>query len=460
MYCKNHETSVASLQCSVCGEHFCDLCNNSSNPFVCTSCSEKISDNSDIETLVHDNEFNVENVTSDITEKEIIDTNFDNFNGNLADDILNDILNSVTIPEKTKINFDPSDILGQIEAGLEAELSNTSNVDYANNNADEIPPIPIVEATLDYEQANESFISENVSENDLSEETQKVELTKELDSNSTVENIEKLEFSNTDDIVLESTVESTVENTVENTVESTVNTKEKTSKVDYFKSKFTATKDVTVEKINNIDMTSTKEKASKLSVDTKEKASKLSDEAKIKSAAAAAFTAETAKKAKIKANQTIATNKSNFDETITKIQDANTNGEYDELLSKFNTHYGQGAKETDVNTQFALPLKINNFLYFLCSLIPGIAQLYLGLTKRGTTILLIASVFLFVTMTPSLFFITSILSFADAYKLRNIYYRGGLIEDSNRDIASFMKNKYVILAIIATIILNIIRSVF
>ncbi len=425
MYCKKHETSVATLQCSVCGEHFCELCNNGSDPFVCISCSEK---SESIDSLTIENEFNVvDNEVSEVVEEELIDSNFNNFNGTLADDILNDILGSIIIPEKSKINFDPSDILSQIQAGIEAESAYLE--EEADNNT---------KTTLDED------VSSALPEPSL----HKIVLTKDILDEDSVNDVDSADTKNNDcdlahEIELEITEEIDKVSTVDLLLSKVNSTKDITM------DKINTTKDFTKERINNIDMTSTKEKASKLS-----------EEAKIKSAAAAAFTVETAKKAKLKANEKIASNKSNLDETLTKIQQANTNGEYDDLLNKFNTRYGQGAKENDDGTHFALPLKINNFLYFLCSLVPGVAQFYLGLTKRGTTLLVIASVFLFITLTPSLYLITSILSFADAYKLRNIYYRGGVIEDSNKDIISFMQNKYVIIIIIATVIINIFRAIF
>ncbi len=438
MYCKKHETSIATLQCSVCGDNFCDLCGNGSDPFVCTSCSEN--DTTSVDDLTVGNDFNIVDIDENETiENELIESNFDNFNGTLADDILNDILGSITIPEKSKVNFDPSDILSQIEAGLEAERS-IQDKTFVNEVVSEV-----VSEFISEEVVDGHIVSDTT--RDFSEpDTHKIVLTKEpLDEEK-----------------------SNVEHEIELEMEQEIET---VSKIDTLKSKFSSTKDLTMEKINNIDMSSTKEKASvlseetkakasKLSGEAKEQASKLSEEAKVKSVAAAAFTVDTAKKVKTKASEKMASNKTNLDETISKIQQANVNGEYDELLSKFNTRYGQGAKEDDDGTHFALPLKINNFLYFLCSLIPGVAQFYLGLTKRGTTLLVTASVFLFVTMTPSLYFITSILSFADAYKLRNIYYRGGVIEDSNKDITSFLKNKYVILIIIATVVINMFRAIF
>ncbi len=445
MYCKKHDTSVATLECSVCGEHFCDLCNNGSSPFICTNCSEK-----NINDLTTDNEFNIKNLDeSEVIEEELIESNFDDFNGALADNILNDILGSITIPDKAKVNFDPSDILSQIEAGLESEMSSRNEL--------KVQEVDVFEQ--DNIEKIESVVAENVFNESLENSSSKIVLTK--DTLKTDEN-------NVSEVVVEALETDTVEQKVEFVDEQPT---DKVSTVELLKSKFNSTKDLTMDKISSIDMTATKEKASvlgeetktkasKLSEDAKVQASKLSEEAKIKSAAAAAYTAEKAKKVKTKTNEKMSNNKANLDETISKIQQANVNGEYDDLLNKFSTRYGQGAKADDDGSQSALPLKINNFLYFICSLIPGIAQFYLGLTKRGTTILVIASVFLFVTMTPSLYFITSILSFADAYKLRNIYYRGGLIEDTNKDISSFMKNKYIILLIIATVVINMFRAIF
>ncbi len=459
MYCKNHETTVATLQCSVCGEYFCDLCNSGSSewdkPFVCSSCATKTEDTASV----------IEDSLSNNLEQ-VVEVN-------LADEILNDILSSVTVPEKSKINFDPSDILSQIEAGLDAEIyaQNFNEFESLNDVVSENNFVEVSENTNALvndlgETIAVSVVAETVIDNVLeSSEPSKVNLHKE--NNVAVENNfgNSLESDVTNSAINDVVADSIVE---DSTVEVT---KEKVSTVSYLKSKFGSAKDYTTQKVETIDMSATKEKAGKLAEDTKEmagklsveakdKAGKVSAEAKVKTAAATAYTVEKAKKAKTYASQKMASNSANLDETISKIQEANVNGEYDDLLSKFSTRYGQGAKETEDDTQFALPLKINNFLYFLCSLIPGIAQLYLGLTKRGTTILVIASVFLFVTMTPSLFFITSILSFADAYKLRNIYYRGGLIEDSNRDIVSFMKNQYIILLIIATVVINFFRAIF
>ncbi len=452
MYCKEHDTNIATHECSVCGEHFCDLCNNDSNPFICTSCSTK---NNEVDAL--DNSI-------------------------LADDILQDILSSVSIPDKAKVNFDPSDILAQIEAeiasntdtsSVEIEFNNdsaeasTEIQDEANNetNVDIVEDMVVEEIAV---AAANSFDSINTDLDDNTESIEKIVLTKDNSS---------LDTSTTE--IISSDISGDISNNISNVdtpvieeVDGT-HSKEvvvaKTSTFSKLKSKFKETKDMTVEKISSIDMTETKQKATQLSDETKEKANTLSDEAKekatlisgeakIKTVAATAYTVEKAKQAKTFASEKMASNKSNLDDTISKIQEANVNGEYDELLSKFNTHYGQGAKEVEDDTQFALPLKINNFLYFLCSLVPGIAQLYLGLSKRGATLLMIASVFLFVTMTPSLFFITAILSFADAYKLRNIYYRGGLIEDTNKDIISFLTNNYVIVVIIATVVINMFRA--
>ncbi len=97
----------------------------------------------------------------------------------------------------------------------------------------------------------------------------------------------------------------------------------------------------------------------------------------------------------------------------------------------------------------------SNFVYFLLSLVPGIAHCYIGLTQRGVTIIFIAyATFYLLHKIQILFLLVMILSFMDCYNIRNRYYLGQKIVDSNSDIIATLHNRYVILTIIILFIYN------
>ncbi len=421
MNCKNHNEREGTVICSVCGENFCEECVDlESNR--CKECKMK---------------------------------------EDISKDILNDILSNVDLPSKSIATFDPSDILKQIEDeialnqefekldfDIKSEIDNSKNIEKLNFSSEDITTGDN-KNEMDLNLIVEGFISEDSS----SEEIQEVDST--LDAVSTVVDEVTIEQTSIvdEEVVKQSSEESSIEN--ETVVEET-----KSSSFSKIKEKVILTKDVVVEKASSFDTESAKESVKSAANSTKSQASKLSKEAKIKTAGVAAgvatgaaITKEKAVDVKNSAKEKMGDSKKEMDSILNKIKEENQNGEYDHLLGKFTTSYGQDKRATfDGDEQSALPLRINSIIYFLASLIPGAAQLYLGLTTRGITILLIGACFFFITSTASLFIITAMLSFADAYKLRNIYHRGGKIEDTNNDIMALIKNPLVMIMIIVAII--------
>ncbi len=406
MNCKNHNDREGTIICSVCGENFCESCVDLESR-QCTNCKEK---------------------------------------AEISQDILNDILSNVDIPDKTVSSFDPSDILKQIEdeIALQHEFEK-----------------------LDFEMSSELNSNKIEKLSFSSEEIASCEDKNEVDLNLLVEGFTHDEdFTQKSDEVIQQE-ESVVENTpidIQVAVEEVqpIVSQEVVvdSNIDKIMSKVILTKDIVVEKATNFDTDNAIESIKSAANSTKVQASKIADEAKIKSAGAAAgvamgaaITKEKALEAKNIAKDKMGSSKKEMDSILNKIKEENANGEYDHLLGKFTTTYGQHKESTvDGDEHSALPLRINSIIYFIASLIPGAAQLYLGLTTRGVTILLVGAFFFFITNTASLFFITSMLSFADAYKLRNIYHRGGKIEDTNSDIIKLLKNPLVIIMIISAIV--------
>ncbi len=423
MNCKNHNEREGTFICSVCGEDFCEDCFDSETN-QCKECKVKAT---------------------------------------LSKDILDDILNNVDMPSNTIANFDPTDILKQIEEeitlqqefdkldfDISSELNNSNNIEKLNFSSNGITATEN-KNDMDLNLLVEGFVSEDESSEALPEETS--------EANIDVEVLD-IALEDTIDTVVEST---TVEVETSTTTEETTNTGEsKESSFSKIKEKVLLTKDAVIGKASNFDTDGAKESIKTAADSTKTQASKLSKEAKVKTASVAAgvvtgaaITKEKAADVKNTAKQKMDSNKKEMDSILNKIKDENANGEYDHLLGRFTTTYGQDKRADDGDKQSALPLRINSIVYFLLSLIPGAAQLYLGLTTRGITILLIGACFFFITNTPSLFIITAIVSFADAYKLRNIYHRGGKIEDTNNDVMGLIKQPMVILLIIAAIIFDI-----
>ncbi len=463
MNCKNHDDREGVGICITCGSSFCHECliPDSSR---CLVCQEK----------------------SDV-----------------SNDILSDILNSVEIPQNTIANFNPTDILIQIEneislqqefdkldLDIAKELNHVQEMEKFNfENKDKVEKISIEnEEKCEIELEKDSKIniikeekvekSEQKQGEDINQNESNIDLlkstTESIEAVSSVNEVmmETSSFDKIEDIAGDSALsitESTVVESIEvDSLESNLIDKEEEeestdSTITKIKQTLFGAKDAVVQTASSIDTTGAKESAKNIAESAKTQANKLSKEAKVKSAgvaagvvAGAAVTKEKAIDIKNATKSKVNSSKEDMNSILDKIKDENQNGEYDHLLGRFTTTYGEGKKSEPLgNEQYALPLKINAIFYFIASLIPGIAQLYLGLTKRGTTILLIASCFLFITNTPQLFIITAILSFADAYKLRNIYYRGGKIEDNNNDITKLLSNGYVILMIIFTIIINL-----
>ncbi len=386
-------------------------------------------------------------------------------NAKLSEDILNDILNTVELSKESKNNFNPDDILKQIEdeITLQQELD---KIDLTVNNFVTKGELGVKEEDKFIEEEIKEEVDKSMEE-EIKEEVDKSieeEIKEEVDKSVEEEIKEEVDKSMEEEIKeeVDKSIEEEIKEEVDKSMEEEIKEKENYEDVtvETVKQRLFGAKNIVLDKVNSVDTDSMKEsimqtkdstkQSLKQATDvTKEQASKLSKEAKViaTSVTATAISAKNSLKSKV--------NNNDMDNILDKIKKENEDGEYDHLIGAFTSTYGQDRKvniSDDSEEQYALPLKINAILYFVASLIPGVAQLYLGLTKRGTTILLIGSAFLFITSTQNLFIITAILSFADAYKLRNIYHRGGKIEDSNEDIFSLIKNGYVIVLVVMAII--------
>ncbi len=440
MNCKNHNEREGTVACSVCGGNFCEEC-------------------VDLET----NQCNECKIKDDISK-----------------DILNDILSNVDLPSKAIANFDPTDILKQIEEeitlkqeferldfDISSEMDNSKKIEKLNFSSEGITAEEN-KNSMDLNLLVEGFVSDDINldsnvDSVISSTVAETTIDETIAISEDSSNIEEVII--TEDTIVENITENIEETTIETEVSPTHNSTEESSisNLSKIKEKVLLTKDVVAEKASTFDTENAKESVKSAANSTKNQASKLSKEAKLKTAGVAAgvatgaaLTKEKAVDVKNSAKEKMEGSKKEMDSILNKIKEENANGEYDHLLGRFTTTYGQDKKTTsDGDEQSALPLRINSIIYFLASLIPGAAQLYLGLTTRGITILLIGSCFFFITNTASLFIITAMLSFADAYKLRNIYHRGGKIEDTNSDIMTLIKNPIVIIMAIVAIIFGI-----
>lgn len=107
---------------------------------------------------------------------------------------------------------------------------------------------------------------------------------------------------------------------------------------------------------------------------------------------------------------------------------------------------------------------ISSFFTFCCALVPGCGQMYLGLMKRGFS--LMASFFGLIYLTAQVSWVFSFafislwfFSFFDTFSCKNKILSGEYINDDIDDIKSFLKkNKTVILVALVVIFLSEILS--
>ncbi len=414
MDCKNHSDIEGKFVCSVCGNSFCEDCIVDKENVVCAECKDKQDVSNDILNDIMDSvvineqakaSFDPTDILSQIEEEISLQQN-----SKISDDILNDIMSSVVVNEKAKASFDPTELLNSIEA----ETINTAK------------------SNINFNKETEIYIEEFIGE-----------------TGETIKDTGEFDVSFDEDFE---------ENITES--ELFVNSNVNISTTNYTNKENLDSAEVSEEVSEDSTSKNFGEKVSGFSKTAKEKSISASQKAKVKSATIAGGVAAVASSTKEKATSFTSSTKekmkkapNDLDDILSKIEKENRQGEYDDLLNKFRTSYGE--KQSDDYINDSLPLKINDIIYFLASLIPGMAQFYLGLTSRGTTLFVIGAVFVWILQTPSLFLITAVLSFADAYKLRNIYYRGGNIVDTNEDIIKFIKNKYIIVIIILAFVVNL-----
>ena len=110
------------------------------------------------------------------------------------------------------------------------------------------------------------------------------------------------------------------------------------------------------------------------------------------------------------------------------------------------------------------PRRYSGFITFLASLIPGMGHVYLGLIKRGMFFL--SSLFLscyLLTIFHSVAFafmvaLIALISFFDAFRIRNLLNSGTKVEDDFEDILGFIKKYYIYILIIFA--LELFRNIF
>lgn len=95
----------------------------------------------------------------------------------------------------------------------------------------------------------------------------------------------------------------------------------------------------------------------------------------------------------------------------------------------------------------------NDFISLICSLIPGVGQMYLGFIKRGILIML-----LFIALSKSFLEPFSIILWAfslfDTFKLKNNLQKGIYIEDNIKDMVDFVKSNKIIIIVSGLLILT------
>lgn len=103
----------------------------------------------------------------------------------------------------------------------------------------------------------------------------------------------------------------------------------------------------------------------------------------------------------------------------------------------------------------------SGFLTFMFGIIPGIAQMYLGYTKRGLIILSLFILCYYVDLFSPLILLIYAFSFFDSFKLKNNLERGIYQEDNITDIKKFMfENKFFIIILSLIVIIPAIFDFF
>ena len=94
----------------------------------------------------------------------------------------------------------------------------------------------------------------------------------------------------------------------------------------------------------------------------------------------------------------------------------------------------------------------SSFLTLICSVLPGCAQMYLGYTKRGLSLLIIFLLGLYIEFFSPLILITYVFGLFDAFKLKGNLERGIYQEDNISDIKNFVKENKLFMFILGFII--------
>ena len=94
----------------------------------------------------------------------------------------------------------------------------------------------------------------------------------------------------------------------------------------------------------------------------------------------------------------------------------------------------------------------SSFLTLICSALPGCAQMYLGYTKRGLSLLIIFLLGLYIEFFSPLILITYVFALFDAFKLKGNLEKGIYQEDNISDIKNFIKENKLFMFILGVII--------
>ncbi len=419
MNCKNHNDVNGEFTCTICKENFCENCISEGTDVICYTCKEK---------------------------------------QQLSNEILHDILGNANIDTKIKNNFNEYDILKQIEDEInnqQIEHSDLSNVNidtidvYTNFNTEE-KIIDKIEAIVENNNSNIN------NKNDISSVSEFKTVTSEY--------VQEFDFlDNINDVKIEN-----LSPQVENVNDLEINTTEFNSKhidTTVMKNKLPYNHSEVPSRQTFFDYL--KQQFSKLSSTTKTKATNLKENYDSK------YFKEKSENLKSNTNNLVTSAKQKTD-NIKNAYDTEYFKEKSNTIKSSAVNFSSSIKEKsktfseNINSKNQSPcsdtdncdtnmpnqmFEINDILYFIASLIPGFAQAYIGLTKRGITIIFIAFAFGSILFEkPQLLILTAILSFIDAHKIRRLYYLGYELIDSNRDIYGLIFNFWVILIIVLTVL--------
>ena len=104
-------------------------------------------------------------------------------------------------------------------------------------------------------------------------------------------------------------------------------------------------------------------------------------------------------------------------------------------------------------TTYTYKNRKSSFITFICSFIPGVAQIYLGYTKRGLIILSFLLLGMYIEAFSPLILLCYIFGLFDAFRIKGNMERGIYQEDNVSDVKKFAKENKFFIAVLGVIII-------